>query len=187
MTYSAIAEVEIPRASVPLLQHVLDTYASEVNKISYVWAQFADGEMEYRPHARSATVREIIRHELLSERRFFGEFLGTPEPAADQVMPKELSIASSSQRLVELAKPRLAFLAGQPENWWLEQRPFFDVTRERIWIFWRRILHSAHHRTQLDVYLRMLDKPVPAIYGPTADVTWTGADPTRTVEAASRR
>jgi len=28
--------------------------------------------------------------------------------------------------------------------------------------------------------------PVPPIYGPTADATWAGADPTRTVDAARR-
>ena len=63
----------------------------------------------------------------------------------------------------------------------------YPSDEQRIWIFWRRLLHTAHHRTQLTVYLRMLDKPVPSTYGPTADVTWTGADPTTTVEAASRR
>jgi uncharacterized damage-inducible protein DinB len=187
MKYPSIGEAEIPRAAVPLLQHALDTYAGEVSKISDVWAQFEDRDLGYRPHPRSSTVADIIRHELLSERRFFGEFIGTPEPVAEQVLPKELTIAASSQRLVELARPRLAFLAPQPESWWLGHRPFFDVTRERIWIFWRRILHSAHHRTQLDVYLRLLDKPVPAIYGPTADVTWKGADPTLTVDAAGRK
>jgi uncharacterized damage-inducible protein DinB len=29
--------------------------------------------------------------------------------------------------------------------------------------------HLAHHRGQLTVYLRLNDKPVPAIYGPSAD------------------
>jgi len=29
--------------------------------------------------------------------------------------------------------------------------------------------HNVHHRAQLGVYLRMLDVPVPAIYGPSAD------------------
>lgn len=171
----------------PLLQHVVDTYAGEINKVSLVWHQFADAELQYRPHARSSTVGEIMQHELLSGRRFFGEFLGAQEPPADQALPAAVSVASYSERLVALAKPRLPFLASQPEGWWLEPRPFFDVTRERIWIFWRRILHSAHHRTQLGVYLRLLDKPVPAVYGPTADVTWKDADPTRTVEAAGRK
>ena len=29
--------------------------------------------------------------------------------------------------------------------------------------------HSVHHRGQLSVYLRLLDVPLPSIYGPTAD------------------
>ncbi len=29
--------------------------------------------------------------------------------------------------------------------------------------------HLVHHRAQLGVYLRMLDVPVPAVYGPSAD------------------
>jgi uncharacterized damage-inducible protein DinB len=49
------------------------------------------------------------------------------------------------------------------------------------------VLHTAHHRTQLTVFLRMLDRHVPSTYGPTADVTWTGADPTNSVAAAGRR
>ena len=34
------------------------------------------------------------------------------------------------------------------------------------------ISHLAHHRGQLSVYLRLNDKPVPSIYGPTADEGW---------------
>jgi len=29
--------------------------------------------------------------------------------------------------------------------------------------------HSIHHRGQLSVYLRLLDVPVPVVYGSTAD------------------
>ncbi len=37
--------------------------------------------------------------------------------------------------------------------------------------FLRSILmnHTYHHRGQLSVYLRMLNVPVPSIYGPSAD------------------
>jgi uncharacterized damage-inducible protein DinB len=31
------------------------------------------------------------------------------------------------------------------------------------------INHWAHHRGQLSVYLRLLDVPLPSIYGPSAD------------------
>jgi uncharacterized damage-inducible protein DinB len=89
--------------------------------------------------------------------------------------------------MVELSRNRLQFLANYDEEWWLTVVPFFDVERERIWIFWRRVLHTAHHRAQLGVYLRLLNKTVPSTYGPTADVRWEGADPTRSVAAASRK
>lgn len=36
-------------------------------------------------------------------------------------------------------------------------------------------------------HLRLLNKAVPSTYGPTADVTWAGADPTQSVEAAGRK
>jgi uncharacterized damage-inducible protein DinB len=189
MTYphSAIPEVEVPRARLARWQHTVDTYASETNKVCGTWAGFTDADLDFRPHPKSATVREIMRHELLSQRRFFGEFLEVPEPPAAEVLPAEDSAAAFAARLVEGARPRLGFLAHQDDSWWLATVPFFDVNRQRIWIFWRRILHSAHHRTQLTVYLRLLNKPVPAIYGPSADASWLGADPTATLEAAGRR
>lgn len=189
MRYASVAieEPAVPRARVALLQHVVDTYASEINKIAAVWSGFTDADLGWKPHAKSSTVGEVLRHELLSGRRFFAEFLGSPEPAAAAVLPGEISVAACSARLVELAVPRLAFLADKDEAWWLGTARFFDCDRQRIWIFWRRVLHSAHHRTQLGVYLRMLDRIVPATYGPTADVKWEGADPTLTVEAAGRK
>lgn len=182
----AIAESSVPAAANPLFQHLLDTYVSESNKTASTWKQFTDADLGYKPHPRSSSVGDILRHQLLSERRFFGEFLGTPEPAPEQVLPAALTIDSATNRFVELVLARLDFFARQPEGWWIESAPFFDVQRQRIWIFWRRVLHTAHHRTQLTVFLRMLDRDVPATYGPTADVSWTGADPTNSVAAAGR-
>jgi hypothetical protein len=124
---------------------------------------------------------------LLSERRFFGEFVGTPEPPADAVLPTSLDVGGYSERMVTLARPRLHFFAAQTAKWWMEQVPFFGEPRERIWVFWRRVLHTCHHRTQLTMYLRLLNKPVPSVYGPTSDETWDGADPTNSVAAAERK
>ncbi|MBK7928083.1 MAG: hypothetical protein IPJ98_11525 [Bryobacterales bacterium] len=188
MTYphAAIQDAEIPRAREQMMQHALDTYASETNRVYSVWTSFAAEHLDFRPHSKSSSVAEIMRHQLFSERRFFGEFLGAPEAPAADVMPREPTAEEFAQRLVVLARPRLAFLAEQPRQWWLTRVSFFDVERERVWVLWRRVLHTAHHRTQLTVYQRLLDSPVLATYGPTADVTWEGADPTHTVEAASR-
>ena len=112
---------------------------------------------------------------------------GAPEPAAENVLPASHTPQDYADRLCELAVPRLGYLAGREEGWWLEQVPFFDVVRERIWIFWRRLLHTAYHRAELVVYLRLAGRRVLPVYGPTADFSWQGADPTTSAEAAGRK
>jgi uncharacterized damage-inducible protein DinB len=164
----------IPRARLPLLQHLVDTYASETSKTAGAWSELRDDQLDFRPHARSSSVRQILVHQLLSERRFFAEFDAPP-------------VAAYIERLLALARPRLAPLAEGEERFWLTEVPFFDVRRQRIWVVWRRILHTAHHRAQVVVALRLLEDRVPPTYGPTADVTWSGADPTTTLDAARRR
>jgi hypothetical protein len=101
-------------------------------------------------------------------------------------VPAPITVETSVKRLGDLARARLSPLAHASPTWWDTPVKFFDVGRPRIWVFWRRVLHSAHHRTQLTVYLRLLDRPVPSVHGPTADQTWSGADPTTSVDAARR-
>jgi uncharacterized damage-inducible protein DinB len=185
--YVAIPDAEVPRAARPLFQHMVDTYASETNKVISLWREFRPEDMGFRPHERSMNVEDVMKHEMLSERRFFGEFLGAPEPAAENVLPTVRSPRGFADRLRELAVPRLGYLAVYEEGWWLERVPFFDVVRERVWIFWRRLLHTAHHRAELVVYLRLAGRRVPPVYGPTADFSWQGADPTTSVDAAGRK
>ena len=114
-----------------------------------------------------------------------GEISAEPPPGS--VLPGEVGPGGFAGRMEQLARARLAHLASRTVEWWMEEVGFFDSRRTRIWIFWRRVLHSAHHRTQLTVYLRLLDKKVVSTYGPTADVTWAGASPTLTVADAGPR
>ncbi len=46
----------------------------------------------------------------------------------------------------------------------------FTMPRQRV--VRQHINHLVHHRAQLGVYLRLLDIPVPSMYGPTADEPW---------------
>jgi uncharacterized damage-inducible protein DinB len=44
------------------------------------------------------------------------------------------------------------------------------VTLPRIGVIRAFVLnHNIHHRAQLGVYLRLIDVPVPSVYGPSAD------------------
>ena len=48
------------------------------------------------------------------------------------------------------------------------------MTLPRVAVVRQTISHLVHHRGQMTVYLRLLDVPVPSIYGPTADEGWSG-------------
>ncbi len=50
------------------------------------------------------------------------------------------------------------------------ERVFF--TLPRLAVMRQNVNHLVHHRGQLSVYLRLLDVPLPSIYGPTADEGW---------------
>jgi uncharacterized damage-inducible protein DinB len=187
-THEYIAEHDVPRAGRPILQHLVETYASETNKLAAVWSELRDDQLEFRLHPRSSSVRQILTHQILSERRFFAEFIGLAQPPVESLLPPGDAppVEAYVERVLALARARLAPLADTDEQFWLAEVPFFDVQRQRIWVFWRRVLHTAHHRAQVGDCLRLLGARVPATYGPTADVTWSGADPTTSLDAAGR-
>jgi hypothetical protein len=64
---------------------------------------------------------------------------------------------------------RVDLLAEKPDEWYDGGTTFFDVPRSRAWVLTRRFTHSAHHREQLMVYLRLWGQAVYSTYGPTAD------------------
>ncbi len=45
-------------------------------------------------------------------------------------------------------------------------------SQPRLAVMRQNINHLVHHRGQLSVYLRLVDVPLPSIYGPTADEKW---------------
>ena len=54
-------------------------------------------------------------------------------------------------------------------NWSLKHGDRVILTMARGPVVRQTINHLVHHRGQLTVYLRLIDVPVPSIYGPTAD------------------
>lgn len=57
-------------------------------------------------------------------------------------------------------------------SWTLRQGDRGLFTAPRGTVVRMHISHLIHHRGQLTVYLRLLDVPLPSIYGPTADEGW---------------
>jgi uncharacterized damage-inducible protein DinB len=86
--------------------------------------------------------------------------LNTP---AELVAALDTAVAQARQALQQTSDAHLQtswrLLAGGHRV--LEQ-PRHEVIRDTF-------LHSAHHRGQMTVYLRLLGSKVPSVYGPTAD------------------
>lgn len=56
--------------------------------------------------------------------------------------------------------------------WSLERAGEVLFTLPRGIVVRQHLNHLIHHRGQLTVYLRLVDVPLPSIYGPTADERW---------------
>jgi uncharacterized damage-inducible protein DinB len=63
--------------------------------------------------------------------------------------------------------------------WSLKRGEQVFFTAPRGVIVRQTINHLVHHRGQLTVYLRLIDVPVPSIYGPTADEPMPGLSPSK--------
>jgi len=85
--FTAISDADIPKAVEPIFQHVVQTYASEANKTVGMWRAAPDALLDFKPHEKTNTIRTIIIHQLLSERRFFAQFVGTEEPPLQEPAP----------------------------------------------------------------------------------------------------
>lgn len=62
-------------------------------------------------------------------------------------------------------------------SWSLKRGDQVFFTVPRAVIVRQTINHLVHHRGQLTVYLRLIDVPIPSIYGPTADEKMPGMSP----------
>jgi uncharacterized damage-inducible protein DinB len=83
--------------------------------------------------------------------------------AAELVAAHDAAIESARRTLrgtneAHLAQPWKLIAGGRV----VSDQPRDIVVRDTF-------MHLSHHRAQLTVYLRLLNEPVPAIYGPSAD------------------
>jgi uncharacterized damage-inducible protein DinB len=134
-------------------------------------------KLAWKPHAKSMTIGQLAQHvagipghvSRMAQADGFDAAKARPEPAqpenAEGLVPKlEESLADAR-----------AFLSGLDEEsaaapWQLShgEREVFTVPRLGM-VRTMLMNHWYHHRGQLTVYLRLLDVPVPAVYGRSAD------------------
>src|SRR5215470_14202876 len=107
--FTAIPDADVPQAAEPVFQHVLATYASETNKTASVWRAVPDDLLDFRPHEKTNPIRTILVHQLLSERRFFAQFVGTKEPPVEELLPpsEKAAVLAYVDKYLWLVRARL--------------------------------------------------------------------------------
>ncbi len=136
-----------------------------------------DEHLSWKPHPTSMTLGELALHiatipgdfaRLLSQDTFDFEGFEYQAPvlssAADLVPALEASVAAASEWLSQLEDEAATTVwrATEGERVLLEA-PRIALVRSLMFNHW------YHHRGQLVVYLRQLEVPVPATYGPSGD------------------
>ncbi len=158
---------------------LLVEFDNEMNKTRATLERVPADKPEFAPHPRSMPLGRLAPH--VAQLPAFGEIiLTTPELdfAKGKFTPYPMESAAQLVKLFDeaAAKTRKALAAVQDDAWmehWklmMQGKSLFEGSR---FLAYRQMFlnHLVHHRAQLGVYLRLNDKPVPAIYGPSADDT----------------
>ena len=136
-----------------------------------------DVDFGWQPHAKSMKLGKLAGHVADTNGDWALHTLTrdrldwNPEMnSADPTNKKEL-LARFEKQVAEVGP---ALSAMTPEKWdsnWkfvAGEQTWIDDSKYNVWRTWV-MNHLIHHRAQLGVYLRMLDKKIPGTYGPSAD------------------
>jgi uncharacterized damage-inducible protein DinB len=151
----------------PRYDFLVESYRTERLKTLSVWSQIPDEQMTYRPEPRARTPLEHMVHQCVSEDTWMRTMLGVTVSRA--ALPSEETRPAFLEHYAATSGERLGQIEAKPDAWFEGETTFFDVTRSRAWVLMRRMTHSAHHRGQLTVYLRLWGRALYSTYGPTAD------------------
>jgi len=151
----------------PRYDFLVESYRTERLKTLSVWSQIPDARMTFRPEPRARTPLEHMVHQCISEDTWMRTMLGVT--VSLPALPQPETRAAFLQHYAAASGERFAQISSQPDEWFEGETTFFDVKRSKAWVLTRRLTHSAHHRGQLTVYLRMWGQSLYSTYGPTAD------------------
>ena len=165
-------------------EHLINTYDTERLKTLSVWGMFEDEDLNIRPrplNERDRTPLEHMIHQCMGENKWFCEMLGIDVGAAP--LPSGETRLGFIKQYDHDSEKRLQALREKEAAWWEEEIPFFETTRTRAWVMLRRITHTAHHRGEQAILLRLFGRTVYSIYGPSASTGGLPANGAATIYA----
>jgi uncharacterized damage-inducible protein DinB len=158
-----------------LAEPILAEFRREVPSIRHILERVPQDKLGWKPHPKSRSLGELSTHVAgivgmpakIINADEFAAGVGSPTPvtSADEIRATfERNVLTSEEAISKLSDQaalgewRLVFRGRE-----LMRLPRIAALRTNV------LNHIYHHRGQLTVYLRLLDVPVPPVYGPTAD------------------
>jgi uncharacterized damage-inducible protein DinB len=154
---------------------LLQEFENEAATTRRVLERVPSDKLAWKPHPKSMSLGVLALHVAASPGVICGwaaedvtQFTGSPSPtpaSTDEILTAhDKSVKTSKEILGGLGDEGLKAMwtAKAGENT-LMTMPKTALVRSIVMNHW------IHHRGQLSVYLRLLDVPVPSIYGPSAD------------------
>ena len=158
---------------------IVDSIVMEIEQESKVTKRVLDripgDKLAWKPHAKSYSLGQLAMHiasgqgrlaEIISKDTHEIGNMSQPQPGSHKEILEAFTqgTATAMETLKKLNDSQLMAI------WTLTKGGKVLLSAPRIGVI-RSILmnHFYHHRGQLSVYLRLLDVPVPSIYGPSAD------------------
>ncbi|WP_138494916.1 DinB family protein [Paenibacillus pinistramenti] len=158
-------------------QLILGDAKQELAGTRRILERLPNEQMMWKPHGKSMTLGGLTTHLInlvnwqvaiflhseldlsaVPQRR---EALGTREEVLEEF---DANVAKLEKLLDECEEDKLA------EEWTLRSGDHIILRQPRAMAFRTfGLSHMIHHRAQLGVYLRLLDIPLPGLYGPSAD------------------
>jgi uncharacterized damage-inducible protein DinB len=158
-----------------IFEQLVDELKQEAAKTRQLIERLPEEKLTWTPHPKSMTLGQLAWHvavlprgiaDLVTELNVGPPVVPRPQPAsvAEILAALEQSALYAEQKISGWADD------GLRKTWrlTLKGETLFEMPRGAV-LRTLMLNHTYHHRGQLTVYLRLLDVPVPGMFGPTAD------------------
>ena len=155
----------------------LDEFDTEMATTRRLLERVPDEKGPWKPHEKSFPLGHLaqlvsgmpgwIGQTLRSTELSLGDFPGYSfQPTISLLKAFDEGVVGSRKALEEVTGKDLEVV------WSLKAGGQVVFGGPRGQVVRNHLSHLVHHRGQLSVYLRLVDVPLPSIYGPTADEKW---------------
>jgi uncharacterized damage-inducible protein DinB len=160
-----------------ITEPLLNEFRQEMETTRRVLDRVPGNKLTWKPHAKSMTLGQLASHVAsvpgaiagLVQQDSFDVNQGNFAPPQPENLQQVFASFEQSMKEAEKCLQTMTDERART-NWRLMRGDQLLMNLPRV-AFVRSIMmnHWYHHRGQLSVYLRLLDVPLPSIYGPSAD------------------